>query len=594
MQKAYTLKILLTSSLIVSFLCSCGKQVTIKRENFPLPEDVEIVQNIEPGVYTKDLVMVTGHGPKTFNSLIIDENSSATAVMYLFSGLVNYDPTNQSFTPALAKSWEISADNLSYKLNLRKGVKWSDGEPFTADDVIFTFDAIFDERYPNRMKSDLIIDGKPLGYRKVDDYTVEFYTSKPYAPFINYIGDVYILPKHKLYESYKDGSFQKQWTLETAINTPAEIVGTGPYCIKEFLPAERIVYKPNPHYWKADINGKRLPYIDALVYKYVSDFNTELALFSTGQTAVSALPARDLPWVSKAAAKYNFSIFERGPSALIAFFWFNMKPGKNEKGEYYVEPYKLKWFQDKRFRQAILHGVNREGIIQATMLGHGEPLNSVISPANKKWYNPNVLKYDYDPQKARTLLEEIGFKINDKGMFEDQFGHPIEFDFLIFEGANNALITGIQENLKNLGVIVNLTYMDFATVIDKTANTFRYECSIMGMGSAGSDTGDPAGSKAIYKSNGRLHLWDPEQKTPATEWEAEIDKLFDLQEQEMDEAKRVALVYKIQEIFSEELPLLFLITPEVFVGISNGWKNIKLASMSIPLWNIDELWRKNK
>lgn len=585
-------RILVAFLAISSLLWSCSKEITLERENFPLPEDVAIIENIEPGVYTKDLVMVADHGPKTFNGLIIEDGPSRDAVMHLFSGLAYYNPATQLFAPALAKSWTLSDDNLSYKFDLRKGIKWSDGKDFTADDVIFTFDVIFDERYPNRTKSDLTIDGKPLGYRKIDDYTIELSTSKPYAPFINYVGDIYIFPKHKLYESYKDGSFQKQWTLETAINTPEEIVGTGPYCIREFLPAERIVYKPNPHYWKADINRTRLPYIDALIYKYVSDFNTELALFSTGQTAVSALPARDLPWISKAAEKYDFTIHERGPSANLSFFWFNMKPGKNEKGEYYVEPYKLKWFQDKRFRHAILHGVNRKGIIQATMLGHGEPLNSIVSPANKKWYNPDVRKYDYDPEKAKALLKEIGFKVNSKGMFEDEFGHLVEFDFLASEGGNNALMTGLQENLKNLGITVNLTYMDFATMVDKITNTFRYECSILAFGSSGASTGDPSGSKAIYKSDGRLHIWDPEQKTPRTEWEAEIDKLVDQEEQEMDEAKRIALGYKIQEIFSEELPLLFLITPDAYAGISNGWKNIKLAPMSAPLWNMDELWKE--
>lgn len=566
----------------------------MEREDYPLPEDVEIVKDIEAGVYTDSLVMVQPQGPKTFNPLIMEDGYSKDAVMFVLSGLADYDPTNQSFKAGLAKSWTISADNLTYQFNLRKGIKWSDGKDFTADDVVFTFDLIFDERYPSRTKSDLTIDGKPIGYRKIDDYTVEFSTTKPYAPFINDVATVSILPKHKLYEASVNGSFQKQWTVETAINTPGEIVGTGPYCIREFLPAERIIYKPNLHYWKADINRRRLPYIDALVYKFVSDNNSQLALFATGQLAVSALAARDLPWISKAADKYDFTIYERGPSAMISFFWFNMKPGKNEKGEYYVEPYKLKWFQDKRFRQAVLHGVNREGIIQASMLGHGKPLNSVISPANKKWYYSDVRKYDYDQAKARALLGEIGFRLNNKGMLEDEDGHVLEFDFLVSEGGDNSTIVGIQDSLNSLGMKVNLTYMDFATQIDKITNTFHYECSILAMGTSGSDTGDPSGSKAIYKSSGRLHVWDPEQKTPATEWEGEIDRLVSLQEQEMDEGKRIALMHKIQEIFSEELPLLFLTTPDIYVGLSNGWRNIKLATMSYPLWNMDELWKEDK
>lgn len=571
-------------------LSSCNKPVTIQRQNLPLPEDVEIVQNILPGKYTEAFIISEIQGPKTFNPLIIEEQYSTIATINLFSSLVNYDPTTQSFEPALAKSWKLLEDKLTYQFSLRKGIKWSDGHDFTADDVLFTFDAIFDDRYPNRTKSYLIINGTPLEYKKIDDYTFEFKTSKEYAPFINIVGSVQILPKHKLYKSYQDGSFQQQWTIETAMHNPQEIVGTGPYCIKEFLPAERIIYSPNPHYWKADSHGTRLPYINALIYKYVSDVNTQLALFSTGQTDICGLPSIDLPWISKASEKYDFTVYEKGPTPSISFMWFNMKPGTNEKGEHYVTPYKLKWFQDKRFRQAILYAINRPGIIQATLLGHGQLLNSIFSPANKKWCNPNLPIYNYDPQKAKSLLQEMGFKPNDQGLLEDQEGHLLEFDFLATQSATD--FSSIQENLKDVGISMKLTYIDFAALVDKTGKTFLYESSAIGLGSI-LDTGDPSTFKDLILSNGRFHAWDPEQKTPATPWEAEIDKLFNLQDSEMDEAKRIALVYKIQEIFAEELPLLYLYIPDVYSGINNGWQNLKLSPLGISTWNIDELWKES-
>lgn len=578
--------------LILFTFAGCSKQIVVTRESFPLPEDIEIVSDIEPGIYTRDLIMTEIQGPKSFNPFVIEDNHSAVAIIPLFSTLLEFNPINQSFKPGLAKAWSISEDNLKYTFLLRKGIKWSDGQDVTADDVIFSFDALFDDRYPNRIKTDLTIDGNPISYKKIDNYTIEFQTVKPYAPFINDITSIHILPKHILYESYENGTFQHQWTLETAINSPEKIVGTGPYCIQEFRPSERIVYKPNPHYWKVDIQGTRLPYIDTFIYNYVSDNNTALVLFSTGQIDAVGIGARDLPWVSKAAEKYDFSIYEIGPSASTGFIWFNMKPGKNNKGEYYVEPYKLKWFQDKRFRQAILYAINREGIIKANYLGHGELLSSIISPANKKWYNPNVIKYPYNPQKAKELFEEMGFKLHKQRLYQDNEGNLVEFNLLSPEGGDISMLTGIQENLKDIGITMNLTFMDFNTLIDKVGKTFIYESSIIGFASRGADPGDPSGIKAIIKSSGRFHLWDAEQKQPATHWEAEIDKLYNLQEEEMDESKRIELVRKIQYIFSEELPLLPLITPDVQVGIKNGWKNLKNAPMSSIFWNMEELWRE--
>lgn len=574
--------------LLSLFFVSCTKSPQVTRIPNEIPEDAEIA-SINPGKYGGILVVAMSSPAKTFNPLLVEDASTQEALGPLFSSLTTENLVTDEIIPQLAKSWEISEDKKTYTMHLRKGIKWSDGEPFTADDVIFTFDAIFDDRYPNRLKQQYTVAGELITYQKIDKHTVTFTTPDLYAPFLNDIGFAVIVPKHKLLNAFNNGTLQKVWTLQTAIDTPNEIVGMGPFKIYEYLPGERLVFEPNPHYWRFDEEKKRLPYIDYYIHKYVPDSNTQLMLFATCQTDVAGIPATSLEWVKKGAKKYNYTIYDRGPASGIGFIYFNMKPGKNEKGKPYIEPYKLKWFQDKRFRQAIAHAIDDQGIINAINAGKGAPLDTIISPASKKWYNENTKKYPYDPEKAEELLTSMGFHKNEAGMFVDNENHLVEFGLMTSDGAQSiaTVATAIQQNLEAVGVDMKIVYMDFASLLEKTGATFDYEASMMGF----TGGGDPSGGKAIYHSSGRLHSWNPEQKTPETEWEAEIDKLLDLQEREMDEPTRISYVYRMQEIFSEELPLIFLPTPITYSGVKNYWKNLRIPPIGSVIWNIDEIWK---
>ena len=287
-------KLLSLAVLLIIINCACSPPIEIERTDYPLPEDVKVADS-SIGERGEIFILSASNEPKTFNFLLIEDLYSREAVSRVFDGLINYDNIEEKFIPGLAKSWEVSDDNKSYIFHLRHGVLWSDGESFTADDVIFTFDAIFaktpnpktgelEPRYPSRYIGQYTIAGEPIKYEKIDDYTIRLTTADIYAPFINDVSYLSILPKHILYESFKDGTLQKQWTTQTAIESPHEIVGTGPFSIYSYRPGERLVLKPNLYYWKADKNGLRLPYINFLIYKFVADANTQTVLFATGQT----------------------------------------------------------------------------------------------------------------------------------------------------------------------------------------------------------------------------------------------------------------------------------------------------------------------
>ncbi|NJK90857.1 MAG: ABC transporter substrate-binding protein [Blastochloris sp.] len=559
--------------LLIS-LASCQRLSIPERSQKALPEDVEISSN-EVGRYGGTLVATNSGEPTGFHPLVIEDADTAEISELMLSGLTTQDPVTQETVPALAKSWELSPDRKTYTFHLRRGLRWSDGQPLTADDVIFTFDAVMATeidpktgqalpRFPNRYIQQYTLAGKPIRYEKIDDLTVRFITPELYAPFINDVGFINILPKHKLHASFLDGSLLKQWTVETAIKQPQELVCSGPFTLLSYRPGDRLILQPNPHYWRADRSGQRLPYLDLYVVKFVKDANAELVNFATGQSDYSPIPAPDVGWVKRGEKTYDYTVHERGPSTGISFIWFNQKPGQDANGKPYLPPYKLKWFQDRRFRQALAYGFNREGIIQGVFFGRARPLHSMISEANLKWHYAGTPRFDYQPERAKAMLREAGFQFKDSLLYDAE-GNQVQFELLLPQGSATApqIINSFSEDMKKLGIFVKISPIEFSTLIARVSQTFDYEASIMGF----TGGGDPSGGKAIYLSSGRMHLWNPNQPKPATPWEARIDTLMELQEKSFDPAQRKAYVDEIQSILAEERPLLFLVTPDTYLGL---------------------------
>ena len=579
---------LFTAFFLIFTLASCkGDIPPLDREEHDLPRDAE-VSRAEPGNYGGVLVTAESQQPRTFNPLVAEDAYSSEAIGRFLNGLTTYHPIKEKVVPELARSWEISEDKRTITMELRRGVRWSDGEPFTADDVIFTFKALFDERYPNRYQGQYTIAGEPIEFEKLDRYTVRFKTARPYSPFLYVIGFIGILPRHVHFDAFERGELLQQWSVRTAMHEPRELVGTGPFRVRSFRPGQRIIYEPNPHYWRVDSQGQRLPYVDYLITRYVQDRNTETVLFASGQIDVASITPGDVVGVRKNASLHDYTVHHRGPATGIRFLWFNQKPGESEAGKPYVEPHKLEWFTSRKFRQAILHGFNREGLIQSVYFGRAELLHSIISPANERWHNPDVPRYHYDPDKALELLRQDGFEPDQDGHLVDRQGNQVSFQVYASEGDDITpqILSTFRENMRDLGISVRIRYLDFGTLVARVSRHFEYEGAMMGF----TGGADPSGGRAIYLSSGRLHLWNPEQEEPQTDWEARIDELVYASEETFDLDERVEYVHRMQEIFSEELPLLYLVTPHAYVGLKNRWQNVRIPSMGSVIWNIDELY----
>ncbi|MDX2225631.1 MAG: ABC transporter substrate-binding protein [Verrucomicrobiae bacterium] len=572
--------------LLTLFLTSCGRR---EQEAFvdkhPLPEDVEIAQ-CPPGKYGGRYLSSTIGDPKTFNPVMAEESSSTEVLGYVFGGLTRYNSKTQSPEPGLAKSWEVSPDNKTWTFHLRRGLQWSDGTPLTADDVVFTFnDIIYNPKIVNRNRDFLSVDGKYFKVEKVDALTVRITTPEIYAPFLIFIGTE-ILPRHKLQKAVAEGTFESAWGINT---DPRDIVGNGPYVIKSFIPGQRTVLSRNPYYWRADSKRQRLPYIDEVVLNVVPDQNALLLRFLAGESYDLGVRPEDVATLRKDETKGKFSLYDRGPSTASNFMWFNMNPGKSPKtGKPYVDPVKLEWFKNQKFRQAIAHSINKEGIINSIMLGLASPLWGPETESDK-WFNPQVRQYPYDLEKSRQLLREAGFKWDSAGKLTDAKGHPVTWTFNTNQGNNQReqVANILVEDFKKLGMEVTLRMVDFNALVNKITDTYDYDAIMLGLGGGAPD---PAAGMSVFMSSGRMHQWYPRQPKPATPWEARIDELMQKQLKTLNESERRKYFDEVQMIMSEQVPYIYLVTPQSFVAVSHKIKNLDIPKQGSVLWNFDELY----
>ena len=418
---------------------------------------------------------------------------------------------------------------------MRKNLHWSDGAPLTADDVVFTWnDIIYNPQIPNPVRDQFIIGGKKFTVTKLDDLTIQVTTPEVYAPFLQAFGfDVPIYPKHTLAQ-YANAGFPSAYGVNW---NPRDIVCDGPYCLKAYKQAEYAVLERNPYFLEVDSNETRLPYFDQIIFSIVPDYNAESLRFLSGESdADDLIYPNDYDAFKTASAKGRFSLLEPGIGLETTFFWFNENTNVNPNtGKPLVDPVKLGWFRNVKFRQAVSYAIDRDAMVKSVFFGRGVPDYGFLTPGYQNWYDPNIKKYPYSPAKAVALLKEIGIeKRNGDNFLTDSHGNKIQFVFNtnIENDARRKISLLIAADLRKLGMDVIFQPIEFNTLITKMDDTYDYDCILIGNYS---DTGtDPYGSMNILKSSGYDHDWFPREKVPFTPWEARIDQLMDAQMQTLD------------------------------------------------------------
>jgi peptide/nickel transport system substrate-binding protein len=532
------------------------------------------------------LVVSLRSEPKTLNPVTSTDISSREVIAQMAGDLVHINRLSQQTEPALAKTWQVSPDGLRYTLQLRHGLQFSDGHPVNADDVVFSFKVYLDESVHSPQRDQLVIQGRPIDIERVDDYSVVFKLAHPYAAAERLFDSMAILPRHLLEEAYKSGKLSQTWGLGT---TPQEIAGLGPFRLKEYVAGQRITLERNPYYWRVDRENKRLPYLDQITFLFVANADSEVIRFQAGDTdIINRLSAEDYAVLAKDQEPRSFRLSDLGPSLEFNFLFFNLNGVVPAPASELAR--KQNWFREVRFRQAVSLGIDREAIARIVYRGRGTPLWTPVTPASSFWVNTAIPHLSRSVEDAKKLLRVAGFSWKDDGTLLDASGSSVEFS--IIASASNAqrtqMATMIQEDLKDLGIHVQVVPLEFRSVLDRIFQTHDYEAAILGLGAGDVD---PNSEMNVWLSSGNDHVWDIGQPHPATSWEAEIDRLMEEQLSSMDPKKRKALYDRVQEILAEDLPIICLASPNVLVGAKDQLANFKPARLDPhTLWNSQELY----
>ncbi|NPA58101.1 MAG: ABC transporter substrate-binding protein, partial [Aquificae bacterium] len=512
------------------------------------PDSFQVQVGKEGGILKKALA----GDAKTFNPVMAQETTSTAVIGVLFNGLTKVNVKTLLPEPDLAERWERDETGTVWRFYIREGARWFDGKPVSADDVVFTYNEIYyNPDIPSSAKDMLIVDGKKFKVRKIDDRTVEFVIPKPFAPFLQAVGQP-ILPRHVLEKYVKNKTFTSAW----GVNTPPEqLIGTGPYRLVEYVIGQYAVYERNPYYWEKDVKGQKIPYIPKVKAQIIGDPDVRLIKFLAGEIDYYGARPTDLPELLPKSKKGNFTVYNLGATPSTLFVVFNQNPKAP------IARHKLKWFQNTKFRQAISYATDRKGIINIAYNGLAYPIYTAVTPANRRLFDEDYYpKYPYNLKKAKQLLLEIGFREGKDGYLYDSEGHRLEFTLLTNAGNREREIIGniLKDDLRRIGIQVNFQAIDFNNLVSRLMSSYDWEAVIIGL------TGsiDPYFGQNVWLSSGHLHMWHPNQKKPATRWEAEVDRLFKMAAVELDPKKRDELYKKAFRIIGEQQPMIFIAAPE--------------------------------
>ncbi len=550
------------------------------------------------------IVLSTLSDFKTFNYAFNGEFPNM--FLFTYEGLVSEHPETAEVEPALAESWEISEDKKRITFTLRDGLKWSDGQPLTVDDVIFSYNDVYlNEKIPTDLRDVLRLgDGNQFpSVRKVDNRRVEFTIPEPFAPFLKTTGGIAILPAHALRESvYTNDAngkplFLSTWGTDT---DPKKVVVNGAFTLESYTPGQRYIFRRNPFYWRKDAQGQQLPYIDRLILQIVESTDTQLIRFRTGELdmlgELSTLRPEDFSLLKQEEKRGNFQIQQGGLRTGTLYVSFNLNTGRRENGTPLVDPIKSRWFNTKEFRQAVAYAINREQMINNAFRGLAEPQNSPISVQSPYYLKPEegLKTYEYNPQKSKDLLQQAGFKYNAQGQLFDAEGNRVRFNFIT--NAENKLRVAIgaqiKQDLAAIGMQVDFTPIAFNSVIEKIDTSLDWECILLGL------TGgtEPHNGFNVWNPDGGSHSFNqgPKPGSPpiigrtVSDWEKEIGQLYVQGARELNEAKRKEIYAKTQQITQEYLPFIYLANAKAMAAVRNRVENVRYNAIGLGIWNLPE------
>ncbi|NLM55252.1 MAG: ABC transporter substrate-binding protein [Firmicutes bacterium] len=537
----------------------------------------------ELGTYGGELVLGLPSSPRSFNFYGVIDNTAYTILYNILNALVEENPATGEIVPGLAESWEVDETGTVVVFHLRD-VKWSDGTPFTADDVVFTLEhVVMNPNAEGNSVDRFTLGGKPVKWEKIDDRTVKAILPSPYGAFTRVLSHALIVPKHK-YEPYiaalnpglEPGSVNKAWTTDTPVE---EIVGTGPFVLKEYVVDQKVVLERNSNFWKVDPEGNQLPYVDRLVYLIVQDQEVLLAKFRAGEIDRITITGQNFPALKREElAGANFRVLTGSPVSPtpspphLAFNWDVEDPEFREI------------FRSDRFREAMEYTVDRHRILEDVYNTLAIIPGTPVLPANTAFYNPEIesIMRPYDPAKAKAILDELGIvDRNGDGIRELPNGRPFEITLTAAVNVqpHNDIAVILKNEWEELGIPTHLQLIS-NTLVGQRRSAGEFEAIVEAFG----NQPDPQLRKAIWQPGRALYYWHrstmDENQEPVLEnmvdWERRLFELFELGEVEMDPAQRKAYYDEYQAIYAEKLPVIFIAKGMELEAVNNRVGNVFL------------------
>jgi peptide/nickel transport system substrate-binding protein len=497
--------------------------------------------------------------PKTFDPLKVEDEASV-AIRYLTGGvLVRVNRQTQGLEPELALSWKVSNDGRQITFRLRSGVSFSDGTPFSAGDVAYTVQQLMDPAL-HSATGDAFRSGPGNVETKVISPTeISITFPAPVAGLDRLFDQVAILSER---------------------SSKKEMAVLGPFMLADYKPGATVLLKRNQNYWKADEQGRKLPYLDSIRLDIQPNRDVEMLRFKRGE--LDMINSLDSEYFDKLAATSPQLVHDAGPSLDSEQLWFN------EVAKAPIPAYKKNWFRSASFRRAISEAINREDLSRIVFHGHAQPAMGPFSPANKFWFNSKLTPQAYNPDTALKALQADGFRM-ENGALKDKDGNEVVFSIITNAGSKprERMAVLIQDDLQKIGIHVNVVTLDFPSLIERMTQTFDYEAIILGLTNVDLD---PSGEMNVWLSSAENHQWNPQQKVPETSWEAEIDRLMRAQAASTDPKRRKEAFDRVQEIVVEQEPFIFLINKNALSAVSTAVHGAAPVILSPQtFWNADRL-----
>lgn len=492
-----------------------------------------------------DLAWALHAEPRTMDPAKVDDQSSEM-VRYLTAGvLLRVNRQTQQVEPGLAERFDLSADGRLVTFHLRRQLHFSDGSPLTAQDVVATLRRVLNPSTEAPVAEEFV---QPLGVTvdAPDATTVRVHLPKRLVSLTKIFDEIAIEPAGHLGDS---------------------TVTAGPFHVAAVRRGEYLLLERNRYYWKKDQAGRALPYLQSIRLDIVPNREMERARYLAGQyQLIDNIAPEDFDGLARA----THGTRDMGASLNTEQLWFNQAPNSP------LPAYEKGWFGNTTFRQAVSLAIRRADLARIAYKGHATPAYGFVSPANRAWYT-TLPTPPPDVHRAIESLKASGFRLEGKQLV-DAAGHPVRFSIVTNAGnkARENMATLIQQDLGALGMQVNVVKLDFPSLIERLMHSQNYEAAILGLTNVDPD---PNAMRNVWLSASPNHQWNPSQKTPATPWEAEIDRLVERQSTTADPRERRLCMDRLQQIVAEQQPFIYLVHPNLLYAVADRVQGAQLSAL---------------